>query len=65
MRKFVALALVALLSLTMAIAVVGCGGQKEASTPEASPMSESGSMMDSSSMMPDTGMADTSKMKHH
>jgi hypothetical protein len=64
MRKFVALALVALLSLTMAIAVVGCGGQKEASQPEASPMSGSESMMDSSSMQPDTGMADTSSMKH-
>jgi hypothetical protein len=65
MRKFVALALVALLSLTMAIALVGCGGQQEASSPEASPMASGTEMsMDSSSMMPDTGMADTSSMQH-
>jgi len=64
MRKFVALALVALLSLTMAIAVVGCGSkEQEASQPEASPMSESGSMMDSSAMMDTSAMADTSM--HH
>jgi|KBSSwiStaDraftv2_1062776.scaffolds.fasta_scaffold133999_1 hypothetical protein len=64
MRKFVALALVALLSLTMAIAMVGCGGQQEASSPEASPMTGTESTMDSSAMMPDTGMADTSSMQH-
>jgi hypothetical protein len=65
MRKFVALALVALLSLTMAIALVSCGGQQEASSPEASPMgSGTESMMDSSAMVPDTGMADTSSMQH-
>ena len=64
MRKFVALALVALLSLTMALALVGCGN-KQGSEPEASPMaSPETSMMDSSSMMPDTGMADTSSMHH-
>ena len=64
MRKFVALALVALLSLTMAIAMVGCGGQQEASSPEASPKTGTESTMDSSAMMPDTGMADTSSMQH-
>lgn len=63
MRKFVALTLVALLSLTMAIALVGCGGQQEASSPEASPMTES-APMDSSAMMPDTGIVDTSTMQH-
>jgi hypothetical protein len=64
MRKFVALALVALLSLTMAIAVVGCGGNQESQTPEASPMSTTESSMDSSSMMPDTGMAADTSMHH-
>lgn len=64
MRKFVALALVALLALTMALAVAGCGGQQqESATPEASPMSEM--MQDTSSMMADTSaMADTSTMQH-
>ena len=63
MRKFVALALVALLSTALALAVVGCGGQQsqESATPEASPMSQ---MQDTSSMTADTSaMADTS-MKH-
>ena len=62
MRKFVALALVALLALTMALAVVGCGGQQESATPEASPMSES--MQDTSSMADTSAMADTSSMQH-
>ena len=62
MRKFVALALVALLSLSLALAIMGCGNkQQESATPEASPMSQ---MQDTSSMHADTSaMADTS-MKH-
>ena len=62
MRKFVALALVALLSLSLALAVVGCGNKsQESATPEASPMTMG---QDTSSMMSDTSaMADTS-MKH-
>ena len=64
MRKFVALALVALLAMTMALALMGCGGQQqESATPEASPMSEP-TMQDTSSMADTSAMADTSSMKH-
>jgi hypothetical protein len=65
MRKFVALALVALLSLSLALAVVGCGNKQssESATPEASPMTMGSDT--SSSMSADTSaIADTS-MKHH
>ena len=63
MRKFVALALVALLSLSLALAIMGCGNkQQESATPEASPMTMGSDT--SSSMSADTSaMADTS-MKH-
>ena len=63
MRKFVALALVALLSLSLALAIMGCGNKQtqESATPEASPTTMG---QDTSSMMSDTSaMADTS-MKH-
>jgi hypothetical protein len=64
MRKFVALALLAVLALMLAFAVVGCGGQQqpaEQATPEASPMSET----PQEGMMADTSaMADTSTMQH-
>ena len=63
MRKFLALALVALLALTMAVAVVGCAQQEQTATPESSPMSEP-MMQDTSSMMADTMMSDTSSMQH-
>ena len=58
MRKFVALSMVALLALTMAVAVVGCSGGTQ-STTEAPPASTMPA--DTSSMMPDTSMmpADT------
>ena len=62
MRKFLALALVALLALTMAFAVVGCAQQEQAA-PESSPMSEP-MMQDTSSLMSDTAMTDTSSMQH-
>lgn len=54
MRKFVALSMVALLALTMAVAVVGCGGGNQSST-EAPPATSS-MPADTSSMMPDTSM---------
>ena len=59
MRRLTAFAMVALLALTMAFSVMGCGGKKEepaATTPasEAPPM---GSMSDSAGTMADTSMA--------
>jgi len=66
MRKFFALTLVALLSLTMVLAAVGCGGGQQAEEPatESAPADQS-MMQDTSSMMADTSamMADTT-MQH-
>lgn len=53
MRKFVALSMVALLALTMAVAIVGCSGGTQ-STTEAPPATTMPA--DTSSMMPDTSM---------
>jgi uncharacterized lipoprotein YehR (DUF1307 family) len=61
MRKLFALALVALLALTMALAVVGCGQKKEepaATGTETAPPAETMS----ESTMTDTAAADT--MRH-
>jgi hypothetical protein len=58
MRRLIAFAMVALLALTMALTVLGCGAKKEeasSSTPPASEMPPSGSMgSDSTGMMADT-----------
>lgn len=62
MRKPTAFAMVALLALTMAFAVLGCGAKKEeaaSSTPPASEMPPAGSMNSDSTMM-----ADSSSMGH-
>ena len=58
MRRLFALAVVALLALTVALAAVGCGKKAEetTSTPETTPSSEP---MMSDTMMSDTGMTDT------
>jgi hypothetical protein len=66
MRRIFALAMVALLAVTMAFAVIGCGQKHEESTPAESttPPAES-SMPDTGmgGMSSDTSMADTS-MSH-
>jgi preprotein translocase subunit SecG len=62
MRRLIAFAMVALLALTMALTVLGCGAKKEeaSSTPPASEMPPAGSSMGSDSTM----MADSSSMGH-
>ena len=66
MRKIFALAMVALLSLTIGLAVMGCG-QKAAETTESTPPAEQSSMpADSGAAMSDSGMshmADTTAAK--
>jgi len=58
MRRLFALAVVALLAMTVVLAAVGCGqkAQETTSTPETTPSSET---MMSDTMMSDTGMTDT------
>ena len=61
MRKMFALAMVALLALTLAFAVVGCGPKAEetpATSTESTPPAESSMPMDST-MHSDSAMADT------
>ena len=60
MRRLTAFAMVALLALTMAFAVLGCGAKKEeaSSTPPASEPPAGGMMSDS------TMMSDSSSMGH-
>ena len=63
MRRLIAFAMVALLALTMALTVLGCGAKKEeasSSTP-ASEMPPAGSSMGSDSTM----MADSSSSMGH
>jgi hypothetical protein len=55
MRKILALAMVALLAMTFALAVVGCGQKAQESTTETT-MPPPDAMIDTSGMMPDTGM---------
>jgi hypothetical protein len=63
MRKNFALAMIAMLSLTIALAAVGCGQKKEETT-ETTPPVETSTMTDTTTMMSDTSMmADTSM--HH
>jgi hypothetical protein len=61
MRRLTAFAMVALLALTMAFAVLGCGAKKEeaSSTPPASETPPAGGMMSDSTMM-----SDSSSMGH-
>jgi len=60
MRKYFATTLVALVALTMVLAVVGCGEKKETTTSESTP---SMAPSDTSSMMSDSAMADTAMHK--
>ncbi len=63
MRKLFALAIVAALSLTIALAVLGCG-QKQSSTESTTPPEQSSMPADSGAAMSDSGMhmgADTTK----
>lgn len=59
MRKLLALAMVAALSVTLALAVVGCGKKAE-ETP--APPAETSTMGSDSSMMADTSMHADSSM---
>lgn len=56
MRKFVASTLVALVSLTMVLAAVGCGKKAEEAEESAPAMQDTSSMMMSDSAMADTSM---------
>ena len=58
MRKFFALCLVALLSLTLALAVVSCGGQQSEQPAQNEPAPADNSMMTDTTHS-DTMMADT------
>jgi hypothetical protein len=64
MRKLIALGLVALFALTLAVALMGCGGQKTESTEQTTETAPPGE----TTTMPDTGMggmtADTTQMAH-
>ena len=63
MRKNFALVMVAMLSLTIALAAVSCGKKKEATETTPTPPAEQQSMSDSSMMHPESTMTDTSM--HH
>ncbi len=67
MRKLFALAMVAVLSLTIALAVVGCSQKTETTTETTNPPAETSAMpADSGAMMSDSGMshmADTTAHK--
>lgn len=54
MRKFLAMTMVALLALTLALAVASCGGQKAEDTSTTTPTTTP------ETTMPETAMADTS-----
>ena len=60
MRKLFAMAMVALLALTMAFAVVSCAKKAEETTPPAESNMPSGDMGMDSTMHHDSTMADTS-----
>lgn len=60
MRKILALAMVALLALSVAFAIVGCGQKsQETTTTDQSTMPPPETPMDTSTMMPDTMVSDT------
>jgi hypothetical protein len=54
MRKNFAMAMLAVLALTVALAAVGCGGKKAETTTSQQPMSSPGSSMDSTMHMDST-----------
>ncbi|HEY2955062.1 MAG TPA: hypothetical protein VGK89_07425 [Candidatus Eisenbacteria bacterium] len=58
MRRFIALAVVALVAVTMALAVLGCGAKKEepASTPSSEMTPPAETMTSDSTMMADSSM---------
>lgn len=60
MRKIVALAVVAMLSLTMAFAVIGCSQKQSTEQTPATGESMQHDQMGSDSMMADSSMADSS-----
>lgn len=57
MRKLFALAMVAVLSLTIALAVLGCGHKEDESSTTAAPTDQSAMPADSGAAMSDTGMS--------
>ena len=57
MRKLFALAMVAVLALTIALAVMGCGQKADQSTTETAPPAETSTMADSGAAMSDSGMS--------
>ncbi len=61
MRKNFALAMVALLALTLALAAVGCGGKKAEESTTTGESTAPQTTMDSTQMMHDSTMADTTK----
>jgi len=63
MRKNFALAMLAILSLTIALAAASCGKKAEETPPAAEQTPPAGSTMPDTSMMHDSTMADTSM--HH
>ncbi len=66
MRKNFALTMVALLSLTMALAAISCGQKAAEETPAATTetVPPADNMMVDSTMMDSTAMADTTTMQH-
>lgn len=65
MRKIFALAMVAMLSLTISVAVMGCG-QKAAETTESTPPAEQSAMpADSGAAMSDSGMSNMADTTVH
>lgn len=66
MRKILALSMVAILSLTVALAAIGCNKKTEdegSTTTTTTTTTETTTMSDTGMGMPDTSMADTSM--HH
>ena len=56
MRKLFALAMVAMLSLTIALAVMGCGKKSDEASEAVTPPAETSMLADSGAMMSDSGM---------
>ena len=66
MRKLFALAMVAVLSLTIALAVMGCGQKTETTTETTTtPMETSTMPADSGAMMSDSGMSSMADTTAH
>ena len=66
MRKIFALAMVAVLSLTIGLAVMGCGQKAEQASTESTPPAEQSTMpADSSAAMSDSGMSNMADTTAH